>query len=280
MIVESANGSTAGRSLLLHRDETKRVWLSAPDHEYGRVVVKTPSGQTAETLAEFHRLAARELHLTASLPRYAAVRIIQYGPGRHPWLKMEWGGVRWDRAVEPVNTSRRLRLLADLAETLTAIHRAGVIHGDLKPSNTYVRELSPASRAGRRFHVRLADFAYGRRVDEPESSRAGLGTIGYMAPETILTGRCSVRSDLFSLGVMAYETLSGRHPFILSPDDDPLHVCSRSIEETPPDMRDLNIPESSPVLNLIARLLAGDPLMRMSSAEEVAHALRSEVTVR
>ncbi len=184
---------------------------------------------------------------------------------------MEWGGVRWDYAVKLADRNHRLKMLSGLAESLAVVHRAGIIHGDLKPANVYISEDSPRDRAGRTFRIRLADFAYGLRTDEPEQYRAGLGTVGYMAPETILNGHCSIRSDLFAFGVMAWETLSGRHPFILSPEDDPLHVCSRCIEATPPQMDDLREQE---LIDLLTILLARDPDLRRSSAEEVARVLR------
>jgi serine/threonine protein kinase len=65
------------------------------------------------------------------------------------------------------------------------------------------------------FYVKLSDFSLGRFSHEPDEARAGLGTVGFMAPETVALSRATFQSDLFALGVITYQVLTGVHPFMI-----------------------------------------------------------------
>ena len=98
-----------------------------------------------------------------------------------------------------------LRYTTDILEALRAAHRMGVIHRDIKPENILVPTDGPA---------KVADFGLARAVSEGSTSATGnmLGTVAYIAPEIVLTTEANARSDLYSVGIMLYEMLTGAVP--------------------------------------------------------------------
>jgi serine/threonine-protein kinase len=111
------------------------------------------------------------------------------------------------RADKPLSIARIVRLLQPLADALDFAHKNGVIHRDVKPSNVIV---------GRDDKVTLLDFGIARAMEGAQQlTRAGLivGTPEYMAPEVVTGGRPGANADLYALGVVAYELLTGHVPF-------------------------------------------------------------------
>lgn len=158
-----------------------------------------------------------------------------------------------------------LWIARQVAEALAAIHAAAsMIHADVKPANVFV---SPDG------HATLLDLGFCQTSDEARSwaTRPVVGTPHYMAPEMV-TSACSVdrRSDLYSLGVMLYETLTGERPFEA---DDPAKLINLHRQAKPKCLRDARPGTPKPVASLVHRLLAKDPLRRPSTPEEVASEL-------
>lgn len=151
--------------------------------------------------------------------------------------------------------------VAEVATALGVAHRKGIIHGDVKPANI----LTTAD--GR---VKLTDFGMARlaRRDSMDSSLAG--TPAYWCPEQIIGKPQDARSDLFSLGVVLYEMVTGRRPF-----DAPTlpGICERVLSSSPlpPSQANASLPVS--LDQVIAACLAKDPVARISSAEELANLL-------
>ncbi|HEU5452424.1 MAG TPA: protein kinase [Terriglobales bacterium] len=178
--------------------------------------------------------------------------------------------------VEGVSLRERLRsrlsrdelldIVIQCAEALEAAHARGILHGDVKPENILIA-------AGR---VKLLDFGVARRIPtEVELTTATNdtwgGTIGYMAPEALMQQESDRRSDLFSLGVILYEGISGQHPFRVS---SMVLTLDRTLHLTPPSLSTL-APNTHPALAAIVdRLLAKDPKDRYASAADLAHDLR------
>jgi serine/threonine-protein kinase len=150
-------------------------------------------------------------------------------------------------------------LLAQIAEALAAVHAAGIVHRDVKASNVLLTEDGVA---------KLTDFGIARGRDPKGSTRAGslLGTPAYMAPE----GPVDARSDLYSLGVLYYELLSGALPFTSTN----YHEVIRAHVETKPDLTRLPSSERG----LTGWLMSKNPSERPRSAAILLAALRSAGT--
>src|SRR5687767_641103 len=164
----------------------------------------------------------------------------------------------------PLPVPEALRIAAQVARGLEAAHRAGIVHRDVKPANIML----PAGG-----EVKILDFGLAKLEGEARRlTRTGttMGTVAYMSPEQARGDEVDARSDLWSLGVVLYEMLTGRLPFKGERD----HSIVYSILHTPPGpLRPLCPGVPRPVERLIERLLEKDPKHRIQSAGEVAAAL-------
>lgn len=136
------------------------------------------------------------------------------------------GGDLLDRLREgPMAPYEALEVLTQLASALEAIHKAGIVHRDLKPENIMI------SRKG---VVKIADFGVARLKGANTLTQAGsmVGTPKYLAPEYVETGECDGRGDIFAVGVMGYEMISGLSPF--GKDFKPTNVLDRLKMHIPP----------------------------------------------
>jgi len=142
-------------------------------------------------------------------------------------------------------------------------HSQGVIHRGLKPSNIYLTEGGTA---------KLGDLGLALAVNLPRLTRSGMmvGTVSYMPPEQAMGGEVTPRADLYSLGAMLYEMVTGRPPF---PGEDPVAIIGQHIN-TPPVSPTWHRADVSPALEaLIMHLLEKDPQRRPASATDVRKAL-------
>jgi serine/threonine protein kinase len=167
--------------------------------------------------------------------------------------------VRAESGVMPV--AQALDLVAQALDALHAVHRRGVVHRDIKPSNLMLRG------DGR---VAVADFGIARVAARTRltPSHAALGTPLYMAPEQAEGLRVVPASDLYSVGVVCYELLTGTPPFA---GDTPVEVALKHIRDPAPDLP-AGFPE--PVRTFVAKALAKDPEDRYVNAAVMAAAAR------
>jgi hypothetical protein len=177
---------------------------------------------------------------------------------RVPWLATAYvAGPSLSEAVRtrgPLTTGSLLALAAGLAKSLTAIHAAGVVHGDLKPSNVLLALDGP----------RVIDFGISQAAEVTPLARAGLvvGTPSFMAPEQAAGKEVGPLSDVFSLGAVLAFAATGRKPFGTGP---PAAVLERVVRGTA-DLKDA----PAEVRPLIERCLAKDPLRRPTATELLA----------
>jgi hypothetical protein len=176
------------------------------------------------------------------------------------------------RAEAPLDPARALAICAQVARSLDAAHASGLVHRDVKPSNVLVD-------VGE--HVYLADFGLTRRIVDdgsPPVDGRSLGTPAYVAPEQLEGGPVDRHADIYSLGCLLYECLTGEPPF---PRDSQLAVAWAHLEQEPPSASAHNGALPAPVDEVIRLALAKDPADRqptcaaLTAAAEAALGLRA-----
>ncbi len=175
------------------------------------------------------------------------------------------------RAGGPVALERALAIAADIAEALAAAHDRDIVHRDVKPANVWLSDPSPTS--GRPGSVKLGDFGIAVALDRARLTMTGTatGTAAYMAPEQAQGSEVDARSDLYALGCLLYELVTGRPPFL---GDDPQAVISQHINAAPvAPSQYAEVPEA--LDTLILRLLAKAPAERPKNGTEVRAALEA-----
>ena len=181
-----------------------------------------------------------------------------------PYLVMEFlEGQALDRILEKgtIPLPRACAWVAEVACALAAAHRKGVIHGDVKPANILITAEN---------RVKLTDFGMARLGGHDTKDTPLLGTPAYWCPEQIMGRAQDARSDLFSLGVVVYEMITGNRPF---GSDSLQGICNRILSSThlPASQANPSIPKAFD--EVISALLAKDPAVRLGSAEELAEML-------
>jgi len=166
------------------------------------------------------------------------------------------------------------RILPMLASALDSAHRQGVIHRDIKPGNVLLRSVSDSIMLGEALpsdvEPLLADFGLVRLMDSSFETKSGTitGTPAYMSPEQAGGGKVDHRSDVYSLGIVLYEMLSGHVPF---DGDTPMQVMSRVLQDAPLPIPNLSVP----LQDVLNRALEKDPQARFQSAGELSNAFLS-----
>jgi hypothetical protein len=214
----------------------------------------------------------REAQIVSQLSHPAIVNLYDVGveDGNVAYLVMEYvpGKTLQQVLAEstgPMPIARACAWISDLAGALHRAHRSGVIHGDIKPANILVTEDGK---------VKLSDFGIARFATQVSGSGKMLGTPAYLSPEQILGEPQNTRSDLFSLGIVLYQMLTGVAPFDGSSVS---AVCAQILqaEPVPPSQRN---PAVTPELDrIILRCLAKSSADRYPSAEAFATSLDAAV---
>ncbi|PRI12350.1 protein kinase domain-containing protein [Leucobacter massiliensis] len=155
--------------------------------------------------------------------------------------------------------NRVLGIVAQTATSLQAAHDAGLVHRDIKPGNLLI---TPEGR------VKITDFGIARIADQVPLTATGqvMGTVQYLAPEQASGHTATAATDIYSLGVVAYECLAGKRPFT---GESQVAIAMAQINDTPPDLP-ADVPE--PVRNLVMACLAKDAAGRPATAAKLAQA--------
>jgi len=185
-------------------------------------------------------------------------------PSQTPYLVMEFiQGQPLEKLLEKgsIPCSKACAWAAEVATALGVAHRKGVIHGDVKPANILITEDD---------RIKLTDFGMARLASRDSKDTPLLGSPAYWCPEQIVGKPQDARSDIFSLGVVMYEMVTGHRPF----DADSLQgICSRILSSTPLPPSHANPSVPAAFNELIASCLAKDPSQRCASAETLAERL-------
>ena len=158
-----------------------------------------------------------------------------------------------------LSTDKVLDIVAQTAAALQAAHAAGLVHRDIKPGNLLI---TPDGR------VKITDFGIARIADQVPLTATGqvMGTVQYLSPEQASGHPASPTTDIYSLGIVAYEALAGRRPFT---GESQVAIAMAQINETPPD---LPVTVSEPVRNLVYACIAKNPADRPQTAAHLARA--------
>ena len=239
------------------------VWR-ADDPVLGRTVaikVVLPSLSAEPDFAERFRTEARAM---AALSDPSIVEVYDYGQEDGisylvmPFVQGESLHELLNR-VGPLAPRVAMNVVAQVANALQQAHRSGIVHRDVKPGNLLVR---PDGR------LMLTDFGIARSVAaEPVTAAGGVvGTAAYLAPEQIAGSRVAPATDIYALGIVAYECLTMTQPFVA---DSPVDLALKHTHDEPAPLPD-TIPTN--VQHVVMRALAKDPDQRWPNAHAMAQA--------
>ncbi|PMC75768.1 MULTISPECIES: Stk1 family PASTA domain-containing Ser/Thr kinase [unclassified Brachybacterium] len=178
---------------------------------------------------DFRRRFGREARAAARLAHRNVVGVFDQGEdGDSIYLAMELveGETLRARMVRqgPLSVGESLRVTEQVLQALVAAHEAGIVHRDIKPENILLDAQDT---------VKVADFGLARATGSNNSSASAalLGTVAYISPEVVTRGHCDERSDLYSLGVVLFEMLTGTQPFR---GEQPVHIAFQHVHEDIP----------------------------------------------
>jgi hypothetical protein len=216
----------------------------------------------------------REAKLAAQLKHPAIVPVVDVGilPNGSPYLVSEWvegpslGQLLQSYHLIPLSIA--LSVAEQVAGALGAAHSLGFVHSDVKPANILIQDLNPSFP----WAVKLLDFGVaGKLLEQNRLTRPGMlvGTPYYMSPEQILAGALSPSSDIWALGAVLFEMLTGRRLF---GEAETFPLLSAIVNT------DVKIPEDAslpaPVVAFLVRCLDKDPKLRPANGDEAAKEIR------
>jgi serine/threonine protein kinase/Tfp pilus assembly protein PilF len=254
------------------------VYLAEQENPHRVVALKVikPGFVNAEVLRRFEQ----ETHALGRLQHPGIAQIYEAGTadsgfGPQPYFAMEF--IEGQTLIEYVearhlNLRARLELIAKVCDAVNHAHQRGLIHRDLKPGNIIVDETG---------QPKILDFGVARVTDsDVEMTRQTdmgqlIGTLNYMSPEQVLANpeELDIRSDVYALGVIAYQLLTGKMPY--DTNRKAIHEVVRAIrEEDPAPLSSINRTYRGDVQTIVAKALEKDKTRRYASAAELADDIR------
>lgn len=247
----------------------------ATDERDGRTVaikIPNPEMEADPVLLERFR---REQEIGQLLDHPGIVKTYDGEQRSRLYMVLEWVEGRLLRTVmneeRPLGVERATALILALCDALDAMHKQGIVHRDLKPENVMVDN---------RDHVKIIDFGIAMKEDARRITHVGmssmLGTPDYISPEQVQGKRGDQRSDIYAVGILFYEMLTGTVPFS---GPNPLAVMNDRLVMDPPPPSERN-PQISPQLEeIVFRALEREPRHRYANAAEMAWDLENQEQV-
>ncbi len=204
----------------------------------------------------------REAKMAASLSHPNLVNVFDQGTDKQViYLVMEFvPGINLRDALNDfgaLTADRALEILEPLTAGLAAAHSAGILHRDLKPENVFLSDSGS---------VKLGDFGLAREISSHTQTGAVVGTAAYLSPELVLRGQADARSDVYSLGVMAFEMLTGKQPYS---GDQAVQIAYQHANDNIPAPSSLN-PQVPELLDeIVLWATARNPKDRPKNAQEL-----------
>lgn len=258
-----------------------QVWL-AQDRKLARQVVVKVMHERIARKPEFRDLFQREMEFMARFKHPHAVEFIEASldGGVGPCIVMEYvPGVELDRILERhtvLHPERVGTLLIQIAQALNAAHQSGIIHRDLKPENVMVVRADHPDE-----QVKVMDLGLARLAAKPyipldklqgSKDEHAVGTPAYSCPEQLRGDQVDHRADLYSLGVILFEMLTGRLPFEHESTIDLLHA---HMHQPAPKFADVGVRHVPPAVEAVVQMcLSKYPIERPQTAYELANRFR------
>jgi serine/threonine-protein kinase len=212
----------------------------------------------------------QEAQAAASLNHPNVISVFDYGQDENgPFIVMELIDgediATILRRGGPLAPRQAARLTAEVARALSAAHARGFVHRDVKPGNILL------SSEGR---VKVGDFGIARAVAEAQMTLPGttLGSVHYFSPEQARGEQATTASDVYSLGIVLFEVLTGRRPF---EGDSAASIAIARLSGPPPDPSAVRAGIPPALVAIVSRAMAPDPADRFPSAAAMAHALEA-----
>src|SRR5438105_8034932 len=252
----------------------------ARDERLGRAVaVKVLPEQLAADSDSRARLE-REARAVATVTHPNILAI--YDVGEHQGILfvvtelLDGETLRWRLMRERVSWRKAVEIGSAIAEGLAAAHGRGIVHRDLKPANIFLTSDG---------HVKILDFGLAKaerfegseslsKIETASQPGVAVGTIGYMAPEQVSGAKVDARTDIFALGCVLYEMLSGERAFQRSSAGETLAAILR---DEPRDLADIDNRLPAALVTIVRRCLQKNPEERVQSARDRAFDLRAIV---
>lgn len=251
------------------------IVYNAKQRSLGRLVALKVIRQDIANAPEYRERFLREARLAASVSHPNVVAVYDVGESdEHLWIAMQWVDGHDLRSVianfGPRSPDRAVAVTCQIASALDAVHGAGLIHRDVKPANVLVRDVDQKD------HAYLTDFGVAKppehAADQLTRTGSVVGTTGYLSPEQIRGAEPGPRSDLYALGCVFFETLTGKPPFS---GDNELSVRWAHANDPRPKVADVRPDLDSRYDGFLAQALAVDPQDRFKSGRQMTEALQA-----
>ncbi len=234
-------------------------------HSVAIKILKAEYNSDKEFLERFQR----EAQAASLMSHHNIVNLLDVGvEGEFRYLVLEYvsGSTLKDIIQQRghLNTNTAVQIAVRILSALQHAHDNGIIHRDIKPQNILVNADG---------HIKVADFGIARMTNAFTISKGDtvVGSVHYSSPEQATGNVVEATSDIYSTGIVLYEMLTGRVPFL---GDTPVSVAMQHVNATPPPITDYNPDVPPAVVNVIMRALEKSPKKRYQSAREMADALQ------
>ena len=233
-------------------------------HNVAIKILKSEYNQDVEFLERFQR----EAHAAGRMSHHNIVNLLDVGTeGEFRYLVLEYisGNTLKDIIKEKgaLNPNTAVQITIRILSALQHAHDNGIIHRDIKPQNVLVNTNG---------HIKVADFGIARITNTKTISKKDmvLGSVHYSSPEQARGSVVEETSDIYSTGIVLYEMLTGRVPFV---GDNPVTIAMQQVNAAPPPVRELNSSIHPAIASVVMKSLEKSPQRRFKTAREMADAL-------